>query len=225
MRGGTPQKEKTMARAIGTMSLMINDPRETVRPAKTSPLIVSALLLITLATGLAHGTTFRPKDFDQLVGEAEQIFVGTVTTTQSRKKPTGGILTEVTFGNLRMVKGSDAGTITLEVMGGTVGKETLQVSGVPVFRMGMRYLVFMAGNGTAIFPVVGGNQGVFQVTQDQASGADVILDAYGASVRSPSIQRAIGRGVEVQAEAMLARPAPILLDTFLQAVTDRLRHP
>jgi len=224
MCGGTHQKENAMARAIRTMRLKINGLRETVRPAKAGQLIVSALLLITLGTGLAHGTTFPPKDFDQLVGEAEQIFVGTVTGTQSRKKPTGGIVTDVTFGNLRMVKGSDAGTITLEALGGTVGRETLRVAGVPVFQMGMRYLVFMAGNGTTIFPVVGGHQGVFQVTQDQASGAEVVLDANGGPIRSSSVQRAIGRGVGVQREVRLAAPAPIPLDTFVQAITDRLRH-
>jgi hypothetical protein len=191
--------------------------------ARTARLAALSLLLVCLAMGVVHGTTFRPKDFDQLVVEAEQILVGTVTAMQARKEPTGVIVTEVTFANPRIVKGPDVGATTLTVLGGTVGLETLKVGGVPSFQMGMRYLVFMAGNGAAIFPVVGGDQGLFQVMQDPASGADLLLNAYGAPVQSQSVRQAM-RPSRGQQSGALPPPAPILLDEFLHAVMERLQH-
>ena len=67
--------------------------------------------------------------------------------------------------------------MVLRVVGGTVGRETLEVPDVPRFRPGARYVVFVKGNGRSIFPVVGGSRGLFQVVWDPIRSADVVRDA------------------------------------------------
>ena len=124
--------------------------------------LVTAFL--ALAAGLAWATAFEPKNFDQLVAEADAIFVGTASAAAARKLPEGAIVTDVSFTRLQVIKGnvSDS-SLTLMTAGGSVGGETFEIRGLPRFRMDVSYLVFVQGNGATIFPVVGGDQGMFQL--------------------------------------------------------------
>src|SRR5882672_4664150 len=92
------------------------------------------LALIAVFVSDSHGHSFVPKNLDQLVAEAEQIFVGTVTAQLPRKLATGLIVTDVEFGSLRIVKGTTVGSIVLEITGGTIGDTTLKVPGWPEFQ-------------------------------------------------------------------------------------------
>lgn len=180
-------------------------------------------VLLTIPAGLAWGTTFAAKNFDQLVTEAEQVFIGTVTATQSRRLASGAIVTDVTFSSLRVLKGGGAlEEIVLQVLGGTVGDETLRMAGVPEFGMGVRYLVFSKGNGTVIFPVVGGDQGLFQVKRDPTTGVDLVFDATGMAITSASVREALGMpGFEKHG---LGPPSPVPLEAFSQAIKARLER-
>jgi lipoprotein-anchoring transpeptidase ErfK/SrfK len=132
-------------------------------------------LVATVAAG-----TFVVKDFEVLVAEAEQIYVGTATSAAAQKLASGAIVTDVTFTASQVLKGPPEATVVLRVLGGTVGRERLELPGVPKFRVGARYLVFVKDNGRAIFPVVGGDHGLFQVVPDPGLGHDVVLNARGA---------------------------------------------
>ena len=159
--------------------------------------VLAVLLAIPMAPGF--GASFAPKEFDQLVGEADEIFVGTASEASSRKLGTGAIVTDVTFRNLRVVKGNaSAGETTIMVLGGTVGAETLALRGVPKFQVGITYLIFVQGNGSTIFPVVGGHQGLFQIRRDPASGRELVYNASGLA------------------------PTGVTLEDFLQAIRNRL---
>lgn len=167
---------------------------------------------LALAAGLAAATAFEPKSFDQLVAEADIIFVGTATTASTRKLPAGAIVTDISFGGVEFIKGRAAdGTIALMVAGGSVGGKTFEIRGLPRFRFDVPYLVFVQGNGKTIFPVLGGDQGMFQVKAD-ASGARQVFNAHGQPVASPSVLQAVG----------LEAPASVPLETFLQAIRSRL---
>ena len=184
-------------------------------------LILMLLALMTIPGGLVRGDSFVHKEFDQLVTEAEQIFVGTVTASQSRKLPTGAIVTDVTFSSLRVLKGSEArGDIVLTVLGGSVEGETLKVGGFPEFRLGVTYLIFSKDNGTAIFPVVGGAQGMFQIKQDPTTGEELVLDAHGMAITSPTVTDAISTSASTPGP--LRPPSPVTLDAFVQAIKNRL---
>lgn len=186
--------------------------------------VVSWFLAVLLAMPIApaFGTSFAPKNFDQLVGEAEEIFVGTVSAATSRKLPTGGIVTDVAFTNLQVLKGNTANTeITLMVLGGTVGEETLVIRGVPKFQMGITYLVFVEGNGKTIFPVVGGDQGMFQIRRDPATGEDRVFNSRGMPITSVTAgpDATVSSATTGGGEQM---PVPVTLGAVLQAIKDRL---
>lgn len=184
-------------------------------------LLVSALTTIPVA--LAHAHSFVPKNFDQLVAEADQIFVGTGIAAQSRRLPTGAIVTDVTFSNLQVLKGSDvASELVLMVLGGTVEGETLAVAGFPEFKQGVEYLIFSKDNGRAVFPAVGGDQGVFQVQRDPSTGDALVFDAHGAEVTSSTVRDAVNAQVLARGDVRL--PPRLTLDAFVRAITDRLRQ-
>ena len=150
-----------------------------------------------------------------MVAEAEQIFTGTVSTTLSRRAPSGLVVTEVTFSSAQVFKGAGGGEVTLLMPGGAVGDETVRVAGMPELRAGETYLVFAKGNGSAIFPVVGGDQGLFQVTRDPETAEDLVFDARGRAIDNDAIRA-------------LASPAPagaprIFLKTLVEAIKERLR--
>lgn len=168
---------------------------------------------LALAAGLAWATAFEPKSFDQLVVEADAIFVGTAATAAARKLPEGAIVTDVSFTRVQVLKGSFAdSSVTLMTAGGSVGGETFEIRGLPRFRVDVSYLVFVQGNGTTIFPVVGGDQGMFQVKTDEATAASLVFNARGLPVASPSVLQAVG----------LQAPSPIPLAAFLDAIKRRL---
>ena len=179
------------------------------------------LLLMTIPAGLVWADSFIQKDFNQLVAEAEQIFVGPVTAAQSRKLPTGVIVTDVTFSKPRVLKGSEIfGDLVLLVLGGSLESETLKLSGFPDFLLGGTYLVFSRGNGTEIFPVVGGTQGLFQVKRDPVTGEDLVFDAYGMPITSPTVANAIS--TSASSPGPLQPSQAVTLDAFIRAIKNRL---
>ena len=187
--------------------------------------VLSVLVVVgILCASLVQGSAFAKKDFDQLIAEADQIFLGTVTALDSRKEPTGAIVTEVTFSTARVLKGAETGTMILEVLGGTVGEETMEVGGVPKFEIGVTYLVFAKDNRTAVFPIVGGAQGLYQIRRDETTGKDMILNAYGMPLASDTIT-AVTQPASSIPQGALPSPAPVSLDTFVQAIQSRLGRP
>ena len=181
--------------------------------------VLTWLLVLTNPAGLVWGDSFIQKNFHQLVVEAEQIFVGTVTASQSRKLPTGAIVTDVTFSSLRVLKGSVApGDLVLIVLGGSVDGETLKLGGFPEFRLGVTYLIFSKDNGTVIFPVVGGTQGLFQIKRDPTTAEELVFNAHGMPITSPTVTDAISASTP----GPLHPPSPLTLDAFVQAIKNRL---
>jgi len=173
--------------------------------------LLAMFLALSAAPGLA--VSFEPKTFVQLVDEADQIFIGTATAALPRKRAEGGIATDVSFTNLQVLKGDNAATaINLMMLGGAVGGETFELKGMPKFQIGITYIVFSQGNGTTIFPVVGGDQGMFQVKPDVLSGGSMVYNSRGMTIANPSVLQAVS----------FQAPAPVPLTVFLQAVRDRL---
>jgi len=172
---------------------------------------MAMFLAVSAMPGLA--TSFEPKNFDQLVAEADEIFVGTATTAVSRKLAAGGIVTDVAFTNLQILKGNPtSASISLMHMGGSVDGETFEIRGLPGFRIGVAYLVFSQGNGTTIFPVVGGDQGMFQVKPDAVTGESLVFNSRGMPIVSPSVLQAVS----------LPAHTPVPLAVFLQAIRGRM---
>ena len=115
-------------------------------------LLALMIMLLSLLHGQARAATFAEKNLAQLVAEAEQIFVGTASSLQSRKLPHGTIVTDIRFSDLQVVKG-DGADIVLLVLEGEVDGVRLEIPGLPRFQRDTRYLVFSRGNGNVRLPL------------------------------------------------------------------------
>lgn len=136
-------------------------------------LISGAALAFACAT---MATTVIPPSFDELVSQAEIIFQGTVTDVRSEWTGEGAqrhIMSYVTFKVEDSIKGNPGANITLRMLGGTVGVETMQVSDAPKFKVGDRDILFVENNGTQFIPLVGIMHGRFHVQKDE-TGRDVV---------------------------------------------------
>ena len=146
-------------------------------------LVLIALVSCSLGTRVADAASFEARDFSALAIEADQIVIGTVATTSARRTGPREIVTDYRFDKLEVVKGKvTTSSLTLTMLGGSVGTDKLTVVGAPTFKRGVRYLVFISGNGTMMFPLVGGDQGIFQIRGDQLSGVPRIHDYKGRAV-------------------------------------------
>ena len=184
-------------------------------------LLALVILVLPLLHGQARAATFAEKNLAQLVTEAEQIFVGTVSSLQSRKLPNGAIVTDVRFSDLQVIKG-DGADIVLLVLGGEVDGVRLEISGLPRFQLDTRYLVFSQGNGKDMFPVVGGPAGFFQIMAGTAGGSSIALTSSGIA-----LGRAIAADVQDSASlpAQGASQPPVTLELFLAAIKAKLGRP
>lgn len=178
------------------------------------------IVMLPVLNGQVRAATFADKNFAQLVTEAEQIFVGTATSLQSRKLPNGAIVTDVRFSELQVIKGDNRGAdIVLLVLGGEVDGSRLEIPGLPQFQRGARYLVFSQGNGKNMFPVVGGPAGFFQVTAVPSGGSLVLVNSDGTP-----IERGLAAEVLdiVSPLTQVAPQSPITLALILAAIKAKL---
>lgn len=149
---------------------------------KTTRLLVLALCTLI---SVARATTVIPPSFDELVAQAELIFQGTVTGVQSQWVGEGGqrhIVSYVTVQVEDPIKGNPGKTYTMQMLGGTVGDETMEVSDSPKFKAGDRDILFVEHNGTQFIPLVGIMHGRFRLEKDSATGADIVKSDKGRAV-------------------------------------------
>lgn len=148
-------------------------------------------MVFTLAAaGAARSTTVIPPSFDQLVASAESVFVAEVIDLRSVWRDTRErrvIKTLVTFRVEDVWKGSAPVTTQLEFLGGTIDGVTLEVHGVPAFRLGQRDLLFVEnGRRPMVSPLVGFMHGRMRIERDPATGADRVRTFDGRAFASPA---------------------------------------
>jgi hypothetical protein len=141
--------------------------------------IPSLFLFLLALVPAGHATSVIPPSFAELVGEADAIYRGRVTAVQARRVEApdveGGVIkTFVTFAVERVLKGPDQTEVTLEFLGGTVGEETMTVSGMPKFNLGAREIVFVQKNGVQFCPLVALMHGRYRVLRDEATAREHI---------------------------------------------------
>ena len=147
---------------------------------KFSRLSISRSFLIIACTALA--TTVIPPSFDELVGRAEMIFQGTVTDVRSEWTGEGAqrhIMSYVTVKVDESIKGNPGVSVTLRMLGGTVGAETMEVSDAPKFKVGDRDILFVENNGSQFVPLVGIMHGRFRVKKDK-DGREAVFTNEGS---------------------------------------------
>ena len=161
------------------------------------------------------------RDFADLVTRAEQIVVGTVSAIRQDQDPSGAPRTLVTFGDLTVLKGDVGATLTLELYGGRVGAVAQSIPDMPSFTEGERAVLFVAGNGRDICPLVGVWQGRFRVRVDPIRGVDVVESHDGRAI--------IGHQGRALRRAPIGAPADaapaVTVDAFRQLIAEELAHP
>lgn len=116
------------------------------------------------------------------------IFEGAVADVRSNWTGEGAqrhIETLVTFAVKDSIKGNASGKVTLQMVGGTVGEETMEVTDAPKFKVGDHDILFVENNGTQFIPLVGIMHGRFRVQRD-GSGAEVVTTNEGAPLSDPA---------------------------------------
>lgn len=145
------------------------------------------LTLIGVVVSAVIATTVIPPTFDQLVKQAELIFQGTVTDARSVWEGEGGqrhIETYVTFRVDDNVKGDAGASYTIQMLGGTVGDQTMEVSDTPKFKVGDRDILFVEHNYDQFVPLVGIDHGRFHVQHDDVTGRDFVVNGEGEPVKN-----------------------------------------
>jgi hypothetical protein len=177
---------------------------------KFSHLLISGSFLAVTCAGLA--TTVIPPSFDDLVSRAEMIIQGSVTDVHSEWTGEGAqrhIMSYVTVKVEDAIKGNPGASVTLRMLGGTVGAETMQVSDAPKFKVGDRDILFVENNGTQFIPLVGIMHGRFRVKKDD-TGRDAVFTNEGSPVSDVS---QLGKD-----EAAVSASRAISAQEFKQAV-------
>ena len=180
-------------------------------------LCVFAVIAAAAALTSARATTVVAPTFEQLVGQAEIIFEGTVSDVKSMWAGEGGqrhIQSYITFKVADAIKGQPGATYTISMLGGTVDGETLEVTDTPKFKVGDRDILFVEHNGQQFVPLVGINFGRFHVRHDAQSGRDVVHTGDD----EPLVEvTQLGRGEQVAAAARTLSP-----DEFKAAIKSQL---
>ena len=146
------------------------------------PVLLSLICTLVFA-GVAGSTTVIPPTFDSLVSKAGTIFVGEVVDQRAYwvTTPDGrAIRTLVVFKVEDVWKGSVGAVTQLDFLGGTIGDTTMEVIGMPAFRVGQRSVLFVAAE-RAASPLVGFMHGRMRVERD-GSGVDRVRTHDGRSL-------------------------------------------
>lgn len=132
----------------------------------------------------AGATVVAPVTLAEMTARAELVVKGWVTDVEARRDPDGsGAATWVTLDGVEVLHGSHMGSVLeLRFAGGEVDGQRDNIEGMPEFSIGERVLLFVAGNGTVLCPIVGWQQGVFRIVSDSRSGSEYLTDAEGNAV-------------------------------------------
>lgn len=149
---------------------------------RLKPGLVLLMAAAAMVTPAARALTVIPPTFEELVSTAEIVIDGEVTGVRAELSSYQGrplVYTFVAIRVLDVLKGAPGGSIELRILGGTVGDVTLQVSGVPKFKVGERNLFFIEGNGEIFCPLVAVPHGYYPVARRASDGAEIVLRSNG----------------------------------------------
>jgi len=183
----------------------------------------SAVVVWLLALGWTTSSwalTAVPRTFAELVGLADWVLIGTVAQVTSAVEAQGErIYTYVTLTELEIIKGEWHDTeYVLRVSGGVVDQRGEVYAGLPQFEAGRRYILFIQGNFSALFPVVGLHQGVFRVEWDPVRQQTVVQSLSDQTRAPPRGDSPLGQ----PREAILPA-AGVTVEVFVQHIQAQLR--
>ena len=176
------------------------------------PVFGMALAALTLGASATETAAQSEMTFSEVAGRAELIAVGAVagithTWDADREAP----FTDVIFTEVEVLKGATTDSeLTLRFLGGPAPDGYfLSVAGMPQFAVGERAVVFVAGNGAQVCPLVGWTAGLYRLLFD--AGQDVFTVADHAGRPLLAIEGGAGR---MQTRFSLQPQEGIVLDAL-----------
>ena len=129
-------------------------------------LALSGMLAITAPAG---ATTLRKMDLPELVDAAERIVHARAVTSSVYWDPTETqIYTDTTFDVVSEAKGAGSSTLTVTLLGGTIGDVEMRAEGGPIFSLGEEVVLFTVSRPDGNNDLVGYTQGVMRVVVEDA---------------------------------------------------------
>jgi hypothetical protein len=155
----------------------------------------------------------------QTIQEASVIFSGRLSNAESRwgDKSRTWMHTDYTFEVTEAVLGEGikpGSKITITLWGGTIGKETQEIAGMPKLIVGNQYVLMLNKDWRTAAPLVGGYHGLFHVVKDARTGTVEVRGAEGA----PLVRTDSNRIVRRLAPGARAVAGPVTLADFLKFV-------
>jgi len=141
-------------------------------------------LLLALAPGPARATTVLRLPVEAMAERSDLVLRAEVSRVAVAAAPADErrITTSVTLRVLQVLKGHAAApTLTIRLLGGSIGRWTLAVPGTPSFREGEEVVVFLEATRDGFKPA-GLWLGKYQVRRDAAGGARAVRAPGDAAV-------------------------------------------
>jgi hypothetical protein len=135
------------------------------------------LFAVTAPVQCVLATTVQPLSEEELVEQAETIFLGKCVSIKSEWNEEGTrIYTYITVAPERPLKGGIVPQqVTIRQLGGEVGDIGMRVEGTSVFEEGEETLLFLERGHKGFHRVLGLNQGKFSIETDEASGRKILV--------------------------------------------------
>lgn len=126
------------------------------------------ILVCFVFAPLVLATTVVKMELPEIVQKSDRIVEAVVESVESRWEADRKLaFTYVTLRVVEDFKGTGS-TVTLKLLGGTVGALTVTVPGMPRFAPRERAIVFLRRQPDVTYDLVGINQGVYEIVGDYA---------------------------------------------------------
>ena len=153
-------------------------------------LIIILVLFVVSASLPLNASVIIKMNFDKIVSDADIILSGRVTQVEAKREqnPRTGknsIYTYVTVESEQVFRGSLKGTAyTFRMLGGAIPGEPTgeMLVGAPEFKVNQEVFLFLKNDSSLYCPVVGLNQGRFNLRTDPKTGYRMIYDNYNTPV-------------------------------------------
>jgi hypothetical protein len=165
-------------------------------------------------------------DFEEIAQNSDLIYIGTVEKQNCRLNEKGLIVTDVYFTNIEIVHATDLSQqkqkneLRLTYVGGEIDEKGLMVSDMPTFQNNHHYVLFIWDDGkTYLNPLVGGNQGLFEVLEDTITQKQFVTTADRKAITGISregIQTCQNQVVRIQnGEMIVEKSSEDVSESFL----------
>ncbi len=186
-------------------------------------IIFGLIFLILPAPNAVMALTVEKLTFEDIVRDAETIAIGVVEQAEAaygEGKRKSRIFTSYRF-SLSQVLNGDIEVdkpLQISIIGGRVGDIIQHYPGVPVLKIGVKYLIFVTGNEVNAIPFVGATQGISSIVK-KASGVEYVVPMRGAHLIDRDTLSESNKEVKLQTKSDVEIP----LEDFIERIKAVLR--